>query len=244
MISSFFVHVFYIPLYNGLVFLINVLPGKNAGLAVILLTVIIRLVLYPLTKKSIVTQLEMKRIEPEMQAIKEKVKDKNEQAKQTMALYKQNNINPFAGLLLVIIQLPILISLYQVFRSGLPKINEAIIYYFIQTPGHISMMFLGADLVQKSIIIALFAAVTQFIQISISLPKPKKPTTRSFQSDLASSMNFQMKIVMPIMIFFIATLSSVVAIYLSTTNILMIAQEYFVRRRLVKAHEQKKIKIA
>jgi YidC/Oxa1 family membrane protein insertase len=112
----------YVPLYNALIFLINIMPGHSAGLAAVLLTLLIRLVLFPLSRKSIKTQIKMRKIEPMVQKLRAEVKDKQEQAKKLMELYKQQDVNPFAGLFLVLIQLPILIGLYSVFHSGLPTI--------------------------------------------------------------------------------------------------------------------------
>lgn len=241
--QGFFATIFYIPLYNALIFLVSVMPGKSAGLAVVALTILIRIVLYPLSKKSIRTQLQMKRIEPDVQRIKEKVSDKQEQARQMMDLYKKNGINPFAGFLLLLIQLPILIALYQVFQSGLPSVNADLLYGFVRMPESVSMSFLGIDLLRKSIPLAILAVVTQFIQINISLPKSvKKKDNASFQSDLAHSMNVQMRYIFPLVLFPIAYVSSVLAIYLTTSNVLMTLQELFVRRRMIKQYglEEKK----
>ncbi|MDQ3076612.1 MAG: YidC/Oxa1 family membrane protein insertase [bacterium] len=224
--------LFYIPVYNALVFIIEKIPGHSAGLAVILLTILIRLILFPLSKSSIKTQLQMKRIEPEVESIKKNTKDKQAQAQQLMKLYKDKGINPFAGFFLLLIQLPILIGLYNVFQSGLPTIDTTILYSFVHAPVDVAMSFLGIDLMRKSFILAILAVVTQFIQINLALPKSKKPTESSFQNDLAHSMNVQMRYILPLVMFPIALLSSVIAIYLIASNIFMIFQELFVKRRL------------
>lgn len=234
--------VFYLPLYNALVFLINMIPGRSAGLAVVALTVVIRAVLYPLSKKSIKTQILMKKIEPETQKIKEQIKDKQEQARAILALYKKNDINPFAGIFLVLIQLPILIALYQVFQSGLPAIKPEYLYGFIASPEVVSMSLFGIDLLQKSWLLAVITAITQYVQINLSLPKTTKPKESSFQGDLAHSMNLQMRYFFPIVMFFIAYASSVLAIYLTTSNLLMTAQELFVKRKMQKQFEMSSAK--
>lgn len=244
MSHGFFATIFYIPIYNALILLIDLLPGKSAGLAVILLTLIIRAILYPLSKKSIQTQLQMKRIEPEVQRIREKVKDRNEQGKQMLALYRANGVNPFAGFFLLLIQFPILIGLYAVFRSGLPHVDPTILYPFVHAPTatSISMFFLGADLNQRSLLLALLTVVTQFIQINIALPKSEKKQGGSFQTDLAHSMNVQMRYIFPLIIFPVAYFSSVLGLYLTITNIFMIFQELFVRRKLARTYESKTAK--
>ncbi|MES2436438.1 MAG: YidC/Oxa1 family membrane protein insertase [Patescibacteria group bacterium] len=231
--------LFYIPIYNALVFIIDILPGHSAGWAVVLLTILIRFVLYPLAKKSIKTQILMKRIEPEAKRIRENVADKQDQARQLMKLYKDNDINPFAGLFLLILQFPILIGLYNVFRSGLPKIDVSILYSFVQEPTIVVMTFLGTDLLQRSFILALIAVITQFIQINLALPKqpPTAPNPNkkpSFQDDFAKSMNTQMRYIFPLIIFPIAYISSVISLYFITSNIFMSIQEVYIRRRLEK----------
>jgi YidC/Oxa1 family membrane protein insertase len=235
---GFFATLFYIPLYNALVFLISIIPGHNAGIAVILLTIIIRLILFPLSRQAIKTQLLMKQIEADVQKIKEKITDRQEQAQALMKLYKENGINPFASFLLIFIQLPILIELYRVFRSGLPKIDPTILYSFVHAPATVVMTFLGTDLLKRSIILAIVAVITQFIQVQIALPKVaknKNEKERSFQTDLAYSMNVQMRFILPLIMFPIAYVSAVVALYLIATNIFTILQELFVRKRLARA---------
>jgi len=92
--------LFYNPLYNALVFLTSIIPWHDVGFAVIILTVVVKIILFPLSKKSITGQIKLKKLEPELKKIKETFKDKGEQAKRTMALYKENKINPFSGLYL------------------------------------------------------------------------------------------------------------------------------------------------
>jgi YidC/Oxa1 family membrane protein insertase len=224
------------PLYNFLIIILAFVPGGNAGLAVIILTLIIRLILFPLSKKSIKTQLQMRQIEPDLKKIRETYKDRQEQATKTMQLYKEREINPFAGLLLALIQIPILFSLYRVFYGGFGTINTSMLYGFVHAPAHISMLFLGIDLSHKSIVLAVIAVITQFIQLNISLPSSKKieqaEKSPSFQNDLARSMNMQMKYIFPLIMFPIAYISAVLALYFVTSNIFMIFQELFVRRKL------------
>ncbi len=239
MSHGFFATIFYIPLYNALILCVNFLSWHNAGLAVIILTLIIRFVLFPLSRSAIKTQLQMKQIEPELKKIRDTVKDKQEQARLTMQVYKERGVNPFSSILLLLIQLPILIALYQVFRSGLPKIDPTILYSFVAAPGALSMHFLGINLLGNSVILALFAIATQFFQLQLALPKVEKAKERSFQNDLAYSMNAQMKYIFPLILFPVAYISPVIALYLTASNAFMILQELFVRRRLAAALEAK-----
>ena len=233
---------FYGPLYNGLVLFINVIPWHNVGVAVVLFTILIKVILFPLSQKSVRNQFEMKLIEPELNEIKLKYKDnKQVQAEKTMLLYKEKGINPFSGIFLMLIQLPVLIALYQIFlRGGLPNIDMNLIYSFIKVPSLINMNLFGINIADKSIVFALLASISQFIQMQITLPKTKKNTTTKdsktpdFKDELAKSMNMQMKYIMPIVIFFIAkSFPVVVSLYLITSSLFAVGQELYVRKTRV-----------
>ena len=228
--------LFYNPLYNALVFLISVVPWHDVGLAVIILTLIVKLVLFPLSKKSIVSQIKMKKLEPELGKIKENFKDKQEQAKRTMALYKENKINPFSGFFLILIQLPIIFALYFVFFRGL-SFDENILYSFIKVPDQINFNFVGLiDMHSKSLFLAVLAGLTQFIQTKISMQASKPESAeKSFKNELMKSMQIQMKYVLPVFIGFVAyQISAAVALYWVTSNIFTIGQELFVVRKIKK----------
>jgi len=240
MISNIFNEFFFNPIYNGLVFLIANFSWIDMGIAVILITVLIKLILLPLTKKSIKIQIKTKELEPELKKIKEEYKDnKEEQAKQIMDLYKKNHLNPLSGFAVILIQLPIIFALYFVFlKGGLPEINTDILYSFIKIPEEVNMQFLGLiNMVDsKNIILALLAGISQYIQIKLMLPKlePKKNNhQKTFKDDLMRSMNTQMRFVMPVIVFFISySLPAAIALYWITSNIFMIFQEIFVKRKM------------
>lgn len=232
----FFTVVFLQPLYNGLIFLMSLVPNADAGVTIIIFTVIVRIVLYPLSRKSIETQFKMKQVEPEAARIKSAVKDKTEQATKIMELYRRNGLNPLSGFFLLLLQIPIIIALYQVFlRSGLPVLNTDLLYSFTPTPAAVNMHFLGIlDISQKSYILAFLAAASQFFQMKLALP-PAKPAARgSSPTDaFARSMNVQMRYLFPIMAFFIVyNLSGTIGLYWTTNNIFAILQEWYVRRKL------------
>ena len=236
--------IFYEPLYNALVFIVSTVPGHNIGVAIILLTILVRVVLFPLGQKTARSQIEMRMIEPEIARIKEEFKDnKQEQAKRTFELYKTHKINPFSGCLLTIIQLPIIISLYYVFLKGISagvNFDSSILYSFVHIPGYIGTHFLGlTDITKSSLILALLAGATQFIQAHLSIPKTTKTDQpKSLKGDLMSSMNMQMKYFLPIFITFIAyKVSAGVALYWTISNMFMIGQEMYVRRQLAKKHQ-------
>jgi YidC/Oxa1 family membrane protein insertase len=234
--AAFFSAVFYQPLYNGLILLFNLIPGGDMGIAVILFTLIIKLILFPLSQKAVKTQLGMKRLEPEFAKIREKYPDKQEQALKTMELYKVAGVNPFASFFLVIIQLPILIALYYTFvRSGLPTINTSLLYPFVHANKVISMQLFGlVDISSKNAILSLLAALSTYLQIRFSgatLP-PKAPGSKaSFSDDLARTMNMQMRYIYPVIVFIISyRISGAVALYWLVTNLITALQELYVRR--------------
>src|ERR1035437_10500075 len=154
MISSVFNTLIFQPFYNGLILLINLLSFFDAGVIVIIFTIIIKVILLPLSIKASKSALQMKSIEKDLNAIKEKHKDnKEEQTKQTIEYYKVNNINPFAGIFVLLIQLPIIIGLYRVFLvSGLPVVNKSLLYSFVVAPLGVNMVFLHlTNIAQKSL---------------------------------------------------------------------------------------------
>lgn len=222
------------PLYNGFVALLDILPTPDAGVGVILFTIIVSAALYPLSKKALVTQVRMRMYEGEMAEVKEKYKNnKEEQARQLLAFYKQKGINPFSSIFLVILQIPIIIALYYVFlHAGLPEIDAARLYSFVPVPEAISMKLFGLfDIAGKNIILALLAGAAQFIQgwfspTMAASTAPKKNTPPSFEESLASSMRVQTRYFLPLIIILISyQYSGVIALYFMTRSLFMFGQE-------------------
>jgi YidC/Oxa1 family membrane protein insertase len=238
--TSIFHAVISEPLYNGLIFLMSLLPFFDAGVIIIIFTIIIKFILLPLSIKASRAQLQMKSTEKDLALIKERYKDnKEEQTKKTMEYYKEQGINPFASFFILLVQLPILIGLYRVFlKSGLPEINSALLYSFISAPIAVNMMFLNLiNISQKSLSLALIAGITTFIQMKLANPSSKDgDKSTGVQSDIAKAMSLQMKYFLPIFMAFIAyTISSAVALYLITSNIFAICQEYYIKKKYHKS---------
>jgi YidC/Oxa1 family membrane protein insertase len=234
--SAFFHVAFYQPLYNGLIFLMDILPWFDAGVIVVLFTILVKFILFPLSKQAVITQIRMKEIEPQLKAIKEKYKDNSqEQAKKTMEMYKEKKVNPFSGVFVVLLQLPIIFALYYIFlRSGLPSIDGNLLYSFIPHPNTVNMSFLGLiNITQKSLFLAFLAGISSFFQAKLAAPvvAPKKDNP-SFSDDLARGMSMQMRYVLPIIVFFISyKISGVVALYWFTSNVFTIIQERYLRKK-------------
>lgn len=224
----------YKPLVNTLAFLVSIIPGGNLGLAIIILTLLVKTALIPLSQRSIESQSKMKLLEPEMKKIKASGVSKEEQAKQTMELYKKHKTNPFSGCLLVLIQIPIIFALYYAFYKGI-KFDDGILYSFVHVPEQINMFFLGLqDIGQKSLVLAILAGVSQFLQ-AYFMPQSKPSTSSdkgSFQESLARSMQMQMKYFLPVLIVFIAySISGAVALYWITSNMFTVAQQIYSNKK-------------
>ena len=238
MMLAFFKVVCYIPLYNGLIFLISIIPGASVAVAVVLFTVFIKLLLFPLSYKAAKFQFEMKAHEAELNRLKEKFKnDKQAQGKAVLDFYRERGVNPFAGILPVLIQIPLIISLYYVFfRGGLPTIDPTLLYSWVPIPEP-NMFFVGVDIQTKSVLLAILAGVTQLFQARLAIPPvaPAASNTPSLSHDMARGMQFQMKYVLPVFMGFVAyQVSAAVALYFITSNLFAIGQELFMRRQFKK----------
>ena len=233
MLSNIWDTVLYGPLLNALAFLVSIVPGGDVGVAIIVLTIFVKTILFPLSQRSIESQIKMNLLAPELKKIKDSGASKEEQAKQTFELYKHHKTNPFSGCLLVLIQIPIIFALYYVFLKGV-NLDSSLLYPFINAPEHINMVFLGIlDIGQKSIVLAVLAGVSQYFQ-AILMPKPVIPDQKngSFQDNFAKSMNTQMKYVFPFGIAFIAySVSGAVALYWITSNIFAIGQQIYANKK-------------
>lgn len=235
MIGSIFHTIIYVPLYNGLIFLIGIVPGEEVGLAVILLTVLVRILMFPIAQKAIKSQILMRAIAPELEEIKLKYKDKQEQAQRTFALYKEKKISLGASFQLLILQVPVFLGLYWVFlQGGLPTIHPELLYSFVNGAVNPNMLFLGLiDMASHNIPLAILAGLAQFAFAKLSIPKPPKEGS-GFSHDLAKSMHVQMLYVLPVVMIFIAyTVSAAAALYLTTGSIMSIIQELFIKRRMM-----------
>jgi len=236
---DFFHATVYTPLYNMLIGILDIGSWVDVGMAVILLTAIVKTALFPLSRKASRTQRMMKDLEEPMKEIREKYKDDREtQGRKMLELYKDKGVNPFSSIIVIFIQIPVIFSLYFIFlRGGLPVINMELMYSFVPTPETVNMMFVGLiDMASRNWPLALVAGVTQFYQSKLAMPElgPRK-TDATFQEDFARSMQMQMKFMLPLIVAGVAYwASAAVALYWITSNIFAIGQELYVKRE----HEQ------
>lgn len=232
--------IFYEPIYNALVYLINVIPGGDIGLAIILLTIIIKFILLPLHRKAIISQIKLKQLEPKINEIKAKYTDKQEQATKTFELYKQEKINPLSGCLPILIQLPIIFALYKVFLDGFDFASVENLYSFIKAPETINLNFLGFfDLGTRNLFLAVLAGITQFFQIDLAVKRnPAVKDDGSMQANISNMMSKQMRFIMPVFVGFISyQISGAIALYWSVNNIFTTVQEVLINKKMAKKQE-------
>ncbi len=224
------------PLVNLLAFLISIVPGGDVGIAIILLTLLVKIALYPLSQKSIESQGKMAILAPEINKIKESGASQEEQARQTFALYKKHKTNPFSGCLLVLIQIPIIFALYYVFLKGI-KFDPSLLYSFIAHPENMNMSFLGfIDIGSKSVFLAILAGLSQYAQAHfMPKPAPSSGNSGSFQDSFAKSMHIQMRYVFPFVVAFIAyTISGAIALYWIVSNMFAVGQQIYANKKHAK----------
>lgn len=245
MISSIFTTLLYQPLLNLLVYFYNLVPGHDLGIAIIILTIIIRLILYPLSAKSIKSQKSLQKLQPEIDKIKKKFKDdKEKMSKETMDYYRKNKINPLSSCLPLLIQFPVLIGIFRVLRDGINNPESLnLLYSFVNNPGKLDPSFLGfMDLGVRNVYLAVIAGAAQFWQSRMLLKKRKtqkqvKKST-SAMGDIASSMSSQMAYVMPVLTVFIAlSFPAGLSLYWVVTTLFAIVQQKIIFSRKEKTEQ-------
>lgn len=247
--SILFNEIIYKPLYNLLIFTYNIVPFHDFGIAIILVTIIIKFLLVPLSRKQIESQKKMQELQPRIKEVQEKYKnDKEKQSRALMELYKQSKTNPFSGCLPTIVQLVFLIAIYRVLfnisTAGL-AVDAAGLYSFITNPGTINHSFLGiidlsstvnfSAMTLKSlphILLVLGAAAAQYIQTKMLMAKqPPKAVAKQGQADFAQMMSQQMLYLGPLLTLFIGIkFPAGLALYWLVSTVFMIAQQYYLTK--------------
>ncbi len=230
--SSIFQTIFYQPVLNLLVLIYNIVPGHDLGIAIILLTIVIKLILLPLSKQSIKAQKSLQDLQPKINEIKKRYNGKKEEmGKAMMTLYKENKVNPFSSCLPLLIQLPFLLAVFRVFRDGFANSSLNLVYPFITRPEAINTISLGfIDLSARNIPIAVLAGVAQFWQAKMMVTKKAEIHTEgSKDEDMMAIMNKQMIYFMPILtVFFGMSFPGGLALYWLVTTVLTGVQQVYI----------------
>ncbi len=232
--------ILYRPLFNILVLIYDFIP--DVGMAIIILTIIIRLILYPLQSKALRSQRKLQELQPELQRIQKKYKnDKQKQSKAVMEFYQTHKVNPFSSCLTQLIQFPVIIALYQVFRTGLNTERLSQLYSFIPVPEIFDPSFLGYfNLAEPDkFILPILAGITQFFYSKMMIPlTPKNKKGPASTQEIISK---QMIYFMPLMIvFFAMKLPAALPLYWIVVSLFGILQMYLIGRE---KFSKKKVKI-
>ena len=226
----------YKPIFNIFVGLYNLIPGHDVGVVILIITILVRILLYPLTNSSIKAQRSLQELQPKMNEIKKKYKDKQKQTQAIMQLYKGNKVNPFASCLPMLVQLPILIALYMVLRDALTSTNLAEnLYSYISNPGQINAFSLGMfDMAKRSVVLAVLAGAAQYWQAKTMSRKqpPKQAGSGAKDENMMAMMNKQMLYFMPVLTVFIGmSLPAGLTLYWFCSTLLMALQQVWLNRK-------------
>ncbi|MFH1745000.1 MAG: YidC/Oxa1 family membrane protein insertase [bacterium] len=226
---------FYQPMLNLLVFLYDIIPGHDLGVVIIVLAILIRLALYPLTKSMLKSQKALQELQPKIKEIQKKYPKKEDQSKAMLELYKNNKVNPFSSCLPLIIQMPFLIAIFQVLRNGFGNGTLDLVYSFVSRPDSINHISFGVfDLsAPHNVALAILAGLAQFWQSKMMLAKrPEIKADESRDEDMTAIMNKQMTYMFPLLtIWFSYSFPSGLALYWLMTTLATVAQQKMIFKK-------------
>ncbi len=241
MIGQFFNTILIAPLVNALFFIYGIIPGHDFGVAIILLTILIRLILWPLASKQLHSQKKMQSLQGDISKVKIKAGgDKQKEQAMLMELYKEKEVNPFSACLPAILQFPILIAMFVVFKKATGSIDgvENLLYEPVKNLSYISSILSGQtafnttlfgliDMAKPSYLLAIVAGLTQFVQVKMITPRKQKTDAADPQAKMTSFMNYTF----PALTVFIAWgLPAALPTYWITTNFIAIFQQWLIMR--------------
>jgi len=247
-ITNFFHVIIYDPLYNLLIIIYNLVPYKDFGLAIVLVTVIIKLVLAPIFRKQIESQKRLQELQPQIKAIQTKYKDdKEKQTKAIMEFYKENKVNPFSGCMPLVLQLFIFIAFYRVIIAFVDSsflTSADILYNFVSNPGQLPYenSFGVINLMEANKYLAVLAAIAMYFQSKMMMQKntdkkegEKKEVVKTNEDgdkkpDFAQMMQKQMLYVGPLITLVIGwTFAAGLTLYWFASILFSIAQQYYIQ---------------
>jgi YidC/Oxa1 family membrane protein insertase len=258
-ITSLFDTLFFAPIVNILVLLIRGLEGMSVpgalGIAIIIVTILIRLLVWPLMATQLKSAKKMADLKPHLDELKKKHKDdKQALAKAQMDLYKEHGVNPAGGCLPLLIQIPPMIAIYQVIYSffsgpgGLDRINHVLYNQSWRLTEIPNLNFFGLNLADKPsdfarvgtliLVVPVLTALLQLVQSRMMTPKvvpvnkkdsKKEKQEKESMEDAMASMQGQMMFIMPLMMGYISyTFPMGLALYLNTLTLVGIFQQYLI----------------
>jgi len=243
MLIQIYTTIIYQPLFNLLVFFYNIIP--DIGIAILLLTIVVKAILWPISHKGLKSQRVLQNLQPKMEALKQKYKDNKEKlGAETMALYKREKINPLASCFPLLLQFPIIIAVFRIFRAMFVEtVDFSLLYSFVKIPEAINPIMLGfLDLSKPQIVLAILAGLAQFWQSRLMLQKNKQKNMGSDGKEknlnLQQTMSKQMMYFMPIITVFIAAnFPGGLALYWLAITLLGVLDQYLISRSMDKSNE-------
>ncbi|MDD5015901.1 MAG: YidC/Oxa1 family membrane protein insertase, partial [Atribacterota bacterium] len=221
----------YYPILNTLVFFYNTAAVQDLGLAIILTTIVVRFILFPIYQKTIRQQVLSAKMAPEMARIQKDYKeDRERQTRELMELYKKYKVNPFYIIFAIIVQIPVFLAVWKVITAGASgSILGEGLYSFISNPGALNKMFLGiVDLSGRNMVLVVIAAIIQYAQskfASATAPKKEGSAPQPAQPFSGNQMAFMMTGITLVILW---NLPAAVAIYWITTTLFSMAQQWVV----------------
>lgn len=232
-LGQIYYYILFQPLLNGLVLLYWLL--KDLGLAVIALTLLIKILLMPSSIKAFRSQKQIQLLQPKIKELQGKLKgDKAQQSKALFDLYKKEGVSPAGGCLPILLQLPIIIALYQVFlRAAGQEPISGILYGFMPRVDTVKPLFLGLISFQNTafvIIIAFLAALAQFLQTKIA-NSPKPNLKKGIGPDFNSALQKQMLYMLPILSFFLIwKFGALIGLYWLASTVFSLFEQYIANK--------------
>ncbi|HCJ52325.1 MAG: hypothetical protein A2898_05315 [Candidatus Kerfeldbacteria bacterium RIFCSPLOWO2_01_FULL_48_11] len=233
------------PLFNALIGIYHIIP--DLGVAIIILTLVIKLILLVPSRSSIVSQKKLQDMQPQLQALQKKYKDNREElGRQMMKFYKDNKVNPLSSCLPILIQFPVLIGLYRVFLAVshidpatgiLAQDQVAHLYpvlHNVYTVTAIDPYFLGfVDLnATGNWVLAILAGAAQFFQSRMLISNKPPKVEGAKDESMASSMSKQMTYLFPIMIaYFSYRFPAGLALYWLFATLFQLGQQYLLFKK-------------
>lgn len=235
------------PLLNLVLFFYAILPYHDLGVAVIIVTILVRLLVWPLASKQLHSQRAMQKLAPEIAKLRKKAGgDKQKESQMLMELYKEKGISPFASLTPVLIQMPLLIAFYYALRHAVAAGDIANMVYpfvakmepikdIIANPNSYKPLLFGLVSLSKSnIVIAVLAAVAQYVQTKQIMPKKSAE-----KGDTAAQVAQISVLLFPFMTFLFAmSLPSALGLYWFVASLVSIFQQWLILRKDVEEMEE------
>ncbi len=236
------------PLMNILIAIYGILPGHDFGISVIILTLIIRLMLWPLAGKQLHSQKKMQALQPDIARIKKEADgDRQKESQLLMALYKEKEVNPFSSCLVTLVQLPFLLALFVVFSETAKGAEQIIPHLYpwvasipfikemVANPATFDPTLFGLVSVAKpSAVLAILAGIGQYLQVKMITPAVPKGN-----KDPQAQVTAMMVYLFPLITVVIAwRLPAALPLYWLTTNVVAIIQQKLIADKEVEVMEE------